>query len=91
MYGISQHGDWNSFSGWHVLLTVVVALTLVGAATLDLGGMLVIGDIEGLIWLGAVGAVVGNHTGWALAVVLAGLGLVALGFLTSRLRRTATA
>jgi len=84
--GISQAGDWNTISGWHVVLTVVVALTLVGAATLELGGMLLIGDVECLAWLIAVGGLVGRSTGWAAAVVLAGIGLVALGYLTSRIR-----
>jgi hypothetical protein len=36
--------------------------------------------------LGAVAGIVGQRTGWAVAVILIGLGLAGLGMLVSRLR-----
>jgi hypothetical protein len=89
-YGIGDLGG-DRFSGWHMALTLVVAGTLVAAAALDLEGLMWIGALGGVVWVGAIAAVVGESAGWALAVMLGGAGLVGLAVLVARLRPAVTA
>jgi hypothetical protein len=45
-----------------------------------------IGALDGVVWIGATSAAVGQSAGWGLAVMLAGAGLVGLAILVARLR-----
>ena len=44
------------------------------------------GALDGVIWIGAVAAVVGESGSWAVAVMLGGAGLVGLAVLVARIR-----
>jgi hypothetical protein len=83
-------GDWGfgSFGPWHLALTITVAATLLAASALDLPGLMWIGALDGLFWISTVAAVAGQSVGWAVAVILAGAGLVALAVLVARVRPT---
>jgi hypothetical protein len=85
-FGIDD-GTWGAVGPWHLGLTLVVVATLLAAAAFDMDGLMWVGALAGLVWLGAAGALVGHSGGWALAVVLLGIGLVALSVLINRLRR----
>lgn len=71
---------------WHALLTLAVAASLVAAARFDLPSLLWTGALGALAWLVAVSVVVGSSTGWALAVIVFGAGLIALATLIARRR-----
>ena len=45
-----------------------------------------IGALGGVIWIGAIAAVVGESGSWAVAVMLGGAGLVGLALLVARIR-----
>jgi|SRR5579862_2403160 len=85
MYGMGSSG-WSRISAWDAVLVCVVALALVAAAAFDLGGLLAIGNLGGVLWLIAVADVVRGSADWSVAVVLAGAGIVGLGFLTHWIR-----
>ena len=80
--------DLTSFSVWHLILAGVVIATFLTAAALDFDPLIWIGAAGGAWWVVMIAVVVGSATGAALAVVLAGFGLVGLGLLVARLRRT---
>lgn len=84
--GTSAAGP-EDFSIWHVVLAagIVVAFLVAGAMSFNI--LLWLAALAGLQWLQAIAIVVGSATNAALAVVLAGLGLVALGFLVTKLNR----
>ncbi len=84
-------GGFGSFGLWHLALTAAVAGTLLAAAALDLPGLMWIRAGDGLFWICAVAAVAGQSVGWAVAVMLAGVGLVGLALLVARLRPTVAA
>jgi hypothetical protein len=84
-FGIGDAG-FGSFGPWHLALTATVAATLLAAAALDLPGLMWIGAADGLFWISAVAAAAGQSAGWAVAVMLAGAGLVGLAVLVARLR-----
>jgi len=88
-FGLGDAG-FGSFGLWHLALTAVVAATLLGAAALDLPGLMWIGAADGVFWICVVAAVAGQSAGWALAVMLAGVGLVGLAVLMARLRPALT-
>ncbi len=79
--------DLSRFTVWHVVLGCVVIATFVAAAALDVDLLIWIGAVGGAFWVMTIALVVGSATGAALAVVLAGLGLVGLGVLVARLLR----
>jgi hypothetical protein len=85
VFGIGDAG-FGSFGLWHLALTATVAATLLAAAALDLPGLMWIGAADGLFWISAVAAAAGQSAGWAVAVMLAGAGLVGLAVLVARLR-----
>ena len=63
-----------------------MAASLVAAARFDLPSLLWTGALGALAWLVAVSVVVGSSTGWALAVIVFGAGLIALATLIARRR-----
>ena len=79
--------DLNRFQVWHVILAVVVVATFLTADALDFGGLIWVAAAGGALWVVLIAIVVGSATGAALAVVLAGAGLLGLGLLVARLRR----
>jgi len=79
--------DLVHFSVWHLILAGVVIIAFVAAAALDVGALTWIAAAGGALWVVMIAVVVGSATGAALAVVLAGIGLVGLGVLVARLRR----
>jgi hypothetical protein len=76
---------------WHALLTIAVAVSLVAAARFDLPSLLWTGALGGLVWLVALSVVVGSSIGWALAVIVFGVGLIALATLIARRRNLGVA
>jgi len=84
-FGIGDTG-LESFGLWHLALTLAVAGTLVAAAAFDLPRLMWIGALDGVVWIGAISAAVGQSAGWGLAVMLGGAGLVGLAILVARLR-----
>jgi hypothetical protein len=84
-FGLGDAG-FGSFGLWHLALTAVVAATLLAAAALDLPGLMWVGAADGLFWIAVVAEAAGRSAGWAVAVMLAGAGLAALGLLLARLR-----
>jgi hypothetical protein len=71
---------------WHALLTLAVAASLVAAARFELPSLLWTGALGALAWLVALSAVVGSSIGWALAVIVFGVGLIGLATLVARRR-----
>jgi hypothetical protein len=88
-FGLGDAG-FASFGLWHLALTAAVAATLLAAAALDLPGLMWIGAADGIFWICTVAAAAGQSVGWALAVMLAGAGLVGLAALVARLRPAVT-
>ena len=84
-FGIGDAG-FGSFGLWHLALTAVVAATLLAAAALDLPGLMWIGALDGLVGISTGAAVAGESLGWAVAVMLAGAGLLGLAVLIARIR-----
>ncbi|HEY7258486.1 MAG TPA: hypothetical protein VH459_05420 [Gaiellales bacterium] len=84
-FGLGDAG-FDTFGLWHLALTAAVAATLLGAAALDLPGLMWIGAADGIFWICVVAAAAGQSAGWGLAVMLAGAGLVGLAVLIARLR-----
>jgi hypothetical protein len=83
--GIAATGG-DRLGPWHALLTIAVAVSLVAAARFDLPSLLWTGALGGLVWLVALSVVVGSSIGWALAVIVFGVGLIALAALIARRR-----
>jgi hypothetical protein len=71
---------------WHVLLTAAVAACLLGAARFDMGGLMWVGALSSIVWLGTLAVVVGRSGNWAVAVILFGLGLVGVAPVIARRR-----
>jgi hypothetical protein len=87
LFGVGD-GGFTAFGLWHVALAAAVGATLLAASTLDLPGLMWIGALDGVLWIGLVAAVAGQQAGWAVAVILAGAGLVGLAVLVGRIRPT---
>ncbi len=79
--------DLANLSVWHIILAGVVIAAFLTAAALDFDMLIWIAAAGGAWWVVMIAVVVGSATGAALAVVLAGIGLVGLGVLVARLRR----
>jgi hypothetical protein len=71
---------------WHFVLALTAVFTFLAAAALRMDALIWVGALGGLIWLGAISQVVGNSSGAAWMVVLAGVGLVGLGALERTVR-----
>jgi hypothetical protein len=84
--GISVTGP-EHFSIWHVVLAAAVVAAFLVAGAMSFNGLLWLAALAGLEWLLSIAQVVGSATNAAFAVVLAGLGLVGLGVLVTRLNR----
>jgi hypothetical protein len=84
--GQPEYG-FEHLSVWHMIVSLAVVAAFVLAVSLDLDGLVWIGVIGSLIWLGMAAAVIGTSSGWAVAMVLVGLGLVGLSLLVAGLRR----
>jgi hypothetical protein len=84
--GQPEYG-FRHLSVWHMILSLAVVAAFVLAVSLDLDGLVWIGVIGSLVWLAMAAAVIGTSSGWALAMVLVGLGLVGLSLLVAGLRR----
>lgn len=82
-----QPAGFDSLGPWQAALTLLVIAVCVAAALRDFVGLLWTGALGGLVWLAAIGLVVGRSSGWAVAVVLLGLGLVGLAVLVGRFGR----
>jgi len=80
-------GASADFNVWHLILAGVVIAAFLAAAALDFDILIWVAAAGGAWWVVLIAAVVGSATGAALAVVLAGIGLVGLGLLVARLRR----
>jgi hypothetical protein len=80
------HSGFGQVGPWHVLLTAVVAGCLIGAARFDMGGLMWVGALSSIVWLGTLAVVVGQSGGWAVGVILFGLGLVGLATVIARRR-----
>jgi hypothetical protein len=80
-------GDLNQFGIWHLILAAVVIAAFLLAAATDFGALIWIAAAGGAFWVVLIALVVGSATGAALAVVLAGIGLLGLAVLVARLRR----
>jgi hypothetical protein len=80
------HAGFGGVGPWHVLLTLVVGASLVAAARFDMGSLMWVGALGSVVWLGVLAVVVGQSSGWAVAVVAFGAGLGALGAAIGRRR-----
>jgi len=79
---------YGHLSVWHLLLSLAVAGAFVCSVALGFDGLVWLGALGALIWLGMVGDIIGSSTGWAFGLVLIGLGLVGLSVLVAALRRS---
>ena len=80
------HSWSDSIGPWHAALTVVVAATLLAAATLDMPQLMWVGALGAAAWLFVLAIPVGQSVGWVVAVMLCGGGLVGLSALVRRMR-----
>jgi hypothetical protein len=83
--------DWQQLTWWHAVLTVAVGVAFVTAGALRMDALIWVGALGGLLWLGAIAAVIGDSGGAALAVVVGGAGLAGLGLLVGMMRRASRA
>ncbi len=75
----------DHLSVWHVILAAGIITAFLVAGAMNFNGLIWLAALAGLQWLQSIAIVVGSATNAAFAVVLAGLGLVALGLLVTRL------
>jgi hypothetical protein len=80
-------GNFDHLTIWHVILAAVVAGAFVVAGARDDDAMMWIAALGGAWWVVTIAVIVGSATSAALAVVMAGVALAALGLLVTRLRR----
>lgn len=81
--GASAAGP-EQLSIWHAVLIAAVVTALIVAAIAGFNGLIWLAALAGLQWLQMIAVVVGSATNSAFAVVLAGLGLLGLGFVVRR-------
>jgi hypothetical protein len=74
-------------SVWHAVISLAVIASFVLSAALELDGLVWIGVVGAVVWIGMAAALVGSSAGWAMALVLAGAALVGLSLLVAALRR----
>jgi hypothetical protein len=87
LVGQAESGCPDHLSVWHLVISVAVVIAFTLAVSLELDGLVWIGALGALIWLGMCAEVIGSSSGWATALVLVGLGLVGLGMLVAALRK----
>jgi uncharacterized membrane protein YjjB (DUF3815 family) len=87
VYTAATTRDFSRFTVWHVILAGVVIAAFLTAGAFDLDALIWIAAAGGAVWMVMIAVIVGSATSAALAVVLAGMGLVLLGLLVTRLRR----
>ncbi|MDX6548388.1 MAG: hypothetical protein QOG33_1938 [Gaiellales bacterium] len=87
LVGQAESGWPDHLSVWHLVISVAVVIAFTLAVSLELDGLVWIGALGALIWLGMCAEVIGSSSGWATALVLVGLGLVGLGMLVAALRK----
>lgn len=80
-------GGFDHLTIWHVILAMVVAGAFVVAGARDIDAMMWIAALGGAWWVVMIAIIVGSATSAALAVVMAGVALAALGLVVTRLRR----
>lgn len=78
---------FSHLSFWHLVISVAVVGAFVLSAALELDGLVWIGVVGALVWICMAAALVGSSAGWALALVLVGAALVGLSLLVAALRR----
>ena len=78
----------GTVTAWHGILGVTVVAALLVSGAFDFKALIWLGAAGGALWLVMIAVVVGSATNAALAVILAGIGLVALGLLVTRLRHS---
>jgi hypothetical protein len=81
------HAGAGQLGPWQVLLGLAVAATLVAAARFDMSGVMWTGAAGSVVWIAELAILVGRSASWAVAVMLVGLGLVAIAALVARPRR----
>jgi hypothetical protein len=86
LIGQSEY-SYRHLSVWHLVISLAVAAAFVLAAAMEFDGLVWVGALGTLIWLGLVACLIGASSGWAVAMVLVGLGLVGLSLLVVALRR----
>jgi hypothetical protein len=84
---LASPDDLSHFRVWHVVLAAVVVAAFLTAAAIDFEALIWLAAAGGALWVILIAVVVGSATGAALAVVLAGLGLLGLALLVTRLHR----
>jgi hypothetical protein len=87
VYTAATTRDFSRFTVWHAILAGVVIAAFLTAGAFDLDALIWIAAAGGAVWMVMIAVIVGSATSAALAVVLAGMGLVLLGLLVTRLRR----
>jgi hypothetical protein len=80
------HSGFGHVGPWHGLLTAAVAACLIGAARFDMSGLMWVGALGSIVWLGTLAVVVGHSGSWAVGVIVFGLGLVGLAAVIARRR-----
>jgi hypothetical protein len=78
---------FDHLSVWHLVISLAVIAAFVLSAALELDGLVWIGVVGALVWIGMAAALVGSSAGWALTLVFAGTALVGLSLLVAALRR----
>lgn len=78
---------FEHLSFWHLVISLAVMAAFVLSAILELDGLVWIGVLGALAWIGMAAGLVGSSAGWALTLVLAGAALVGLSLLVATLRR----
>ncbi|MGE0026477.1 MAG: hypothetical protein AB7O78_11425 [Thermoleophilia bacterium] len=84
---LTSPDDLDRFRVWHAVLAAVVVAAFLAGAALDFVPLIWLAAAGGALWVVLIAVVVGSATGAALAVVLAGFGLLGLGLLVARLHR----
>ncbi len=87
--GTSGDG-YQHLSVWHAVISLTVVAAFVLSSALELDGLVWVGALASLAWLGMLAAVIGSSAGWAIALLLAGAGLVGLALLVAGVRRRRT-
>ena len=87
LFGQPQY-DWNpSLNVWHVVLSLTVLGCFAAATAFEMDGLIWIGAAGALIWLGLIADLVGTSSGWAVSLVLIGAGLAGVGWLVTTMHR----
>lgn len=79
--------SWSTIGPWHALLTLVVVATFVAAVALDLTSLVWTAAFGGVVWLLVVSSAIGHSSGWAVAVIVLGAGLIGVGVVANRFGR----